>query len=64
MAFSSSDVTTLERAIASGATEVRYKDRTVKYNTIDQMWAALERMRREVNATAPSLVHYAKFKRG
>ena len=63
MAFSSSDVEALERAIASGATEVRYRDRTVKYSSIDKMFAALERLRREVNAAEPKLSHYAKFKR-
>lgn len=63
MAFSSSDVTALERAIATGAREVRFKDRTVKYHSMAEMREALAMIRREVNAESRKNVHLAKFKR-
>jgi hypothetical protein len=48
MAFSQSDLTTLEAAIASGVLEVRYGDKTVRYNTVTDMLQLRDRMRCEL----------------
>jgi hypothetical protein len=52
MAFTTDDVTKLERAIASGTLLVRYADRTVQYQTTRDMMAALKQMRAEIDAAA------------
>ena len=46
MAFTQQDLVTLERAIASGAQQVRYADRTVTY----QSTADMQRARKEIAA--------------
>lgn len=51
MAFTASDVTKLEAAIANGIQQVTYADgRSVRYQNVDQMLAALKLMRGDVAA--------------
>lgn len=50
MGFTTTQITTLEAAIASGVLEVRYADRTVKYQDLKAMRDALAQMRAEVAA--------------
>jgi len=65
MAWTSSDVTALQAAIASGTKEVRWKDRTVKrFDSIQEMRDLLAWMERTVAGTTPKLNHYARHKRG
>lgn len=40
MAFTQIELDTLDAAIASGATEVRFQDRMVRYNSISDMLKA------------------------
>lgn len=51
MAWTQADVDALKAAIATGIRRVRYNDREVEYQSIDQMQAALGLMAQEV-ATA------------
>lgn len=44
MAFTNEQYTALSEAIALGATEVTYGDKTVKYRSLADMMALLERM--------------------
>lgn len=44
MAYTEEQVETLRAAIARGVTEVKYKDRTVKYGTLAEMRATLAEM--------------------
>lgn len=53
MAWSQTDVEKLEKAIASGVTSVRYKDRTVQYQSMDAMRAARREMLGEIAAATP-----------
>lgn len=51
MAFTAAQITALERAIATGATLVRYADRTVQYRSLAEMEALLSRMRDAVEGS-------------
>lgn len=57
MAFTQADLQKLERAIASGVKSVAYSDRTVTYQTINDMRAARVAIAAELginlNASAP-----------
>jgi hypothetical protein len=48
MAYTSEQVTALEEAIATGALEVQYTDKRVKYRSIDDMIKVLNLMKREL----------------
>ena len=53
MAFSSSDLAALERAIKSGVQEVQYSDGTrVRYASLESMMAARDRISREADLGA------------
>lgn len=48
MAFSSTDLATLEEAISSGALEVQYTDKKVKYRSLDEMIRIRDLMKRDL----------------
>ena len=48
MAFTSAQLTALEKAYASGALEVKHGDKTIKYRSGEEMLAALMKLRREL----------------
>lgn len=48
MAFTQDQLVRLERAIASGALEVRYADRTVRYQSTNEMLKLRDLMRGEI----------------
>ncbi len=52
MAWTTTDVESLEQAIASGQTMVRFGDRTVQYQDIDAMRRARREMLQEIAAAA------------
>ncbi len=54
MAFTQSDITALERAIADGrgARTITFFDQSVTFNSIDEMLKLLSVMRQEVNGAA------------
>lgn len=70
MAFTSSDVTLLERAIAEGrgARSIAFSDQSITFNSIAEMLALLAQMRREVAAETttgnPSGTRYASTSKG
>lgn len=67
MAFTSDDVTTLERAIASGVLSVQMADgRRVNYQSLAELRAARDAMRVEIemaSATPPSRTSRVVFVR-
>ncbi len=48
MAFSNSDLTALDEAIATGALEVQYTDKRVKYRSLNEMIKLRNLMKREL----------------
>ena len=48
MSFSSADLTALNEAIATGALEVQYTDKRVKYRSLAEMIQLRNLMRREL----------------
>jgi hypothetical protein len=53
MAFTLSQLEKLEEAIASGATVVRYADKTVEYRSLQEMMILRNRMRIDLAIVAP-----------
>ena len=51
MAYTQAQITALEKAIALGATRVRYGDRDVTYRSLDEMEKLLAKMKAQVNNT-------------
>lgn len=48
MAFDEDKIEALEDAIAKGVSEFQYKDRTLKYRSVEQMERILAKMKAEV----------------
>lgn len=48
MAFSNSDLASLDEAIATGALEVQYTDKRVKYRSLSEMMKLRDLMKREL----------------
>lgn len=48
MAWTTSDLEALEKAIASGTTRVKYSDREVNYRTLDEMLKIRDMMAKEL----------------
>lgn len=62
--FTTDDLAAVNKAIANGTSEVRYKDRTVKYRSLDELIKVKSMMMRELNlATRPNRV-LASFDKG
>jgi hypothetical protein len=51
MAFSQDDLDALEDAIKSGAEEVQYRDKKIKYRSLEKMLSLRDLMRRELGLT-------------
>lgn len=65
MAFTQSDLDTLEAAIATGTRSVRYGDKQVDYKTLDEMLRARNIMRAELGLISPaSKKFYSNFNKG
>ena len=54
MAWTTDDVSRLERAIASGKTSVQYGDRRIQYADLDAMRRARREMLDEIAAASPT----------
>jgi len=64
MAWSQSDVTTLEKAIATGARSVRFADgRMVEYNSLKDLLTVLDIVKAALAGGDVPRVSYAKFTR-
>jgi hypothetical protein len=51
MAFTQAQITALEKAIATGATRVRYGDRDVQYRDLEEMERLLAKMKLSLAGT-------------
>ncbi len=61
----SAEITALKAAIASGATQVRYEDYSVTYDSLDKMLARLRWLEgQQTGATTLPMKHLASFDRG
>ena len=59
------EITALKAAIASGATQVRYDDYSVTYDSLDRMLARLRWLENQQGGAAPRpMAHLASFSRG
>lgn len=64
MAWSQSDIATLEQAIATGAKSVRFADgRMVEYNSLKDLLTALDLVKSALAGGNVPRVSYAKFTR-
>ena len=50
--FTQADLVAINEAIASGATEVKFADRTVKYRTLAEMLQTRKLIMRDLNGVA------------
>jgi hypothetical protein len=64
MAWTQADLDSLEAAIASGANEVRYGDKSVRYQTLEQMLIARRLIRQELGLDVPPKKFYSKYSKG
>ena len=65
MADFSAEITALKAAIASGATQVRYADYSVTYDSLEKMMTRLRWLEsQQGGASARPLAHLASFSRG
>lgn len=64
MAFTQAQLDALEEAISQGVLVVKYKDREVRYRSLDEMQRLRETIRRELGLSAPSVRLYAKHSKG
>jgi hypothetical protein len=61
MAFTQSQLDTLEAAIASGTLEVRTGDKSVRYHSLDEMIKLRDVIRNQLNADAQTPTSRASF---
>lgn len=65
MAFTQAQLTALDDAIALGALEVRYQDKTVQYRSLSEMLQLRDLMRRELGlASAANTRIYPSHSKG
>lgn len=65
MAYTLEQYETLQAAIASGSNSVRYADKSVTYNSVDEMLRVLNLMKAELfPSTVPVRRKYASFDKG
>lgn len=57
-------LTILEEAIASGATLVRYHDKTVQYRSLDEMMRIRDLIRQELGLAGKNKRIYSVFDKG
>jgi hypothetical protein len=64
MAFTQTQLDALRAAYASGATEVSYDGKTVKYRTLAEMARLIGEMEAALGQPQPSRQHYPRFSKG
>lgn len=64
MAWTSNDLATLEAAIAQGVRTVRYGDKEVTYQTLDQMRRLRQEMIAEINGSKGFKKYFHKHNKG
>ncbi len=50
MAFTQEQLEALETAYAAGAITVKHGDKTIEYDSLEALWAAIQRIRRALQA--------------
>ena len=64
MAWTTDQLTALETAIAAGSKEVRYGDKHVIYNSLDEMMRLRRTMRIELGLETGHKKYFSKFSKG
>jgi hypothetical protein len=64
MAFQQSDLAVIERAIASGTMRVKYADKEVTYNSMDDLLKARDLIKTELGQKAKSQRMFARHNKG
>jgi hypothetical protein len=63
MAYTQADLDALNKAIATGVTEVEYRDRKVRYRSLEEMLRLRDLMKAEISPASGDRVQRAKFSR-
>ena len=64
MAWTQTDITKLERAMAGGIKKVQYTSGSVEYHSYDEMDRMLKRMKQEVDGVKPTRRTVGRFQSG
>lgn len=66
MAWIQSDIEALEKAIATGATRVKYADKEVEYRSLQEMLQTLDIIKKELGVTTSTNNNrkYGSFSKG
>lgn len=67
MAWTVTDLTILEAAIAQGATKVKYADKEVEYRSLNEMFQLREQMKKELGLSGDNQNpgrRFAQFSKG
>ena len=64
MAYTQTDIDALDAAIKNGVQEVAYRDRTVKYRSLDEMFKIRSLMKNEIAPSSAERVLRTTFDKG
>lgn len=64
MSYTETQLSALRTAYASGATEVSYEGKTIKYRSLKELGQAIARVEASLKGAAPSRQHYPTFSKG
>lgn len=64
MAYTAEQLTALENAIATGALEVKYADKSVTYRSLSEMLSLRDAMKQELGVASAPKRRYARFNKG
>ena len=64
MAWTQTDITKLERAMAGGIKRVQYTSGSVEYHSVAEMEKVLKRMKQEVGGVQPTRRTVGRFQSG
>lgn len=64
MAWTSDDLTRIEKAIASGTTKVKFSDKEVTYRTIDELFRVRDEIKKAIGQNTKKTRVLAKFSKG
>lgn len=64
MAWTQADLDNLNKAIATGATRVKFQGHETEFRSLDEMFRLRDKMDAEVNGSSPAGVIFAEFHDG
>lgn len=64
MSYTQAHLDDLRAAYASGATEVSYEGKTIKYRSLKELSQAIAQVEASITGTTPRRQHYPTFSKG